>query len=208
VGLLGELSGSPAAETISVDGVRRVESHSVSDAEKRLEGLTVEIDSTETSVEVRTEQPADTEGRDYLVNYTVSLPEVFDVAIVTANGTVTVRSLKNGVVVSCANAEVVGTDIEGTTLMTVANGSIDTEVTLPPGGGVTLGVANGDIHLKIPQSTSAEFAATVANGSVQIRNLTLSNMVTTPTKVTGTLGDGAGSITLDVANGDIIAEGI
>jgi hypothetical protein len=203
-----ELTGSPGAESIVISGVRRVESHSQSDARKRLAGLTVEIDSTDTSVEVRTEQPADTEGRNYLVNYTVTLTDDFDVTIVTANGNVTVRSLKNGVTVSCANAAIVGSAIEGDTEMTVANGSIDTTVMLPPGGRITLGAANGSIHLKIPTDTSAEFAANIANGRIGIKNLTLSNITTTPTRVTGTLGDGNGSIELDTANGDIIAEGI
>ncbi|MEJ2721016.1 MAG: hypothetical protein P8181_07715 [bacterium] len=202
-----ELTGSPDSNAIVVSGVRRVESHSVADATARLEGLTVEIDSTDTAVNVRTEQPVDTEGRNYIVNYSITLPDNFQITIGNANGNITVRTVTNGVVVSCANGTVVGEGIEGNTIMNVANGSIDTAVTLPAGAGVALDVANGYIHLEIPRETSAQFTATVANGQIGVDNLTLSNMVTTPTKVTGTLGDGDGSIVLGVANGDITVEG-
>lgn len=203
-----ELTGSPDAEQVIVSGVRRVESHTPSDAKKRLADLTVEIDSTDTSLSVRTEQPVDTEGRNYTVAYDITLADDFDVVISTANGNVTVQSLKNGVVVSCANSAIVGHAIEGNTTMTAANGSINTTVTLPPGGEIRLSLANGDIHLRIPQDTSAEFVATVANGRVGLKNLTLSHMTVTPTRLTGTLGDGNGSIVLDAANGEILAEGI
>ncbi|UCH83254.1 MAG: DUF4097 family beta strand repeat protein [Candidatus Latescibacterota bacterium] len=203
-----EVAGGPNVESVGILGVKRVKSHSMLDAENRLDELTVEIDSTDTAVSARTEQPAQTDGREYIVNYSVTLPEDFKVTITTANGDTKVRSIKNDVVVSVANGVILGDALAGNTSMTLANGSITASVVVPPGGGVSLGIANGDIYLRIPENTSAEFVAVTTNGKVEVRNLTLTNMEATATSISGTLGDGNGLISLEVANGDIIAEGI
>ncbi|UCG52933.1 MAG: DUF4097 family beta strand repeat protein [Candidatus Latescibacterota bacterium] len=202
-----EITGASGGTSISVSGIRRVESDSFEDANAHLPLLEVGIDSTSAGVVVRTVQPAVSAGRDYIVNYTISLPEDFAVMVAGANGDVTTRSLKNGVTVQFANSKILGLGIEGNTVMAVANGQIDATVTLGFGESIALGVANGEISLKIPEDTSAEFSATAANGDITLKNLTLSNRVQTPTSVTGTLGNGDGTITLDVGNGNIGVDG-
>jgi hypothetical protein len=201
------ITGSPTANTIRVTGTRRVESHSLADAEAHLAQLQVAIDSTGTGVVVETIQPAAADGRDYTVDYEIALPEVFALTVQNANGDVAVNSMQNGVVVLCANGRVLVSGIEADTDIAVGNGAIDASVVLPPGGRIILDVANGAIDLEIPTDTSAEFSAEVANGSIALVGLVLSDEVRTPTSLQGTLGGGDGTITLAVANGTIVVEG-
>jgi hypothetical protein len=201
------VTGNPSASEITVSGVRRVESDSYEDAEAHLAELTVVIDSTDTEVLVRTVQPDDTGNRDYIVDYTITLPEDLVVEITNVNGEVTVQSLTGSVGVLCANGRIIGGVMEGDVDMRIGNGPIDTSVALPSGGRVELYASNGSIDLKIPQDTSAELTAKVANGGITVTDLTFSNKSETPKSFQGTLGDGDGVILLGVANGSIVIEG-
>jgi hypothetical protein len=202
-----EITGDPAATSVSVTGMRRVESDSQEDADAHLPDLTVDVDSTDTSVIVRTEQPSVSSGRGYIVDYTISLPVTFTVNAVNANGEISVNTLTSDVVIHNANGRIRATAIEGNATMGLANGEIIASVTIPDGGTIEANVANGEIILGIPQTTSAEFSAMVATGSITTTNLTLSNITQTPTSLTGTLGDGDGSISLGVGNGTITVDG-
>jgi DUF4097 and DUF4098 domain-containing protein YvlB len=84
------------------------------------------------------------------------------------------------------------------------NGDIDGKVTLPLDGTIHMGITNGSIDLDIPQNTSAEFTAGVTNGSISVSNLELRNRVETSKSLTGTLGDGRGTISLNTTNGNIM----
>ncbi len=86
------------------------------------------------------------------------------------------------------------------------NGTIDGEVTLPSDGEIKFDTFNGAINLSIPVSTSAHFFASVVNGSINITNLDL-DVLQSPNPLEGTLGAGAGMITLEVDNGDINVSG-
>jgi hypothetical protein len=69
-----QITGVPGETAVKVDGKRRVESDSVEDAESHLERLTVDGTYSEEDIRIRTIQPADAEGRNSIVDYTVSLP--------------------------------------------------------------------------------------------------------------------------------------
>jgi DUF4097 and DUF4098 domain-containing protein YvlB len=202
-----EVTGTPGATSISVAGVRRVEADTLEDATAHLAELDVVVDSSETEVVVRTVQPKLSAGRNYIVNYTISLPQDFAVNVVNVNGDVTVRSVDGDVVVSCVNGQIHADAIAGNAILALVNGQITASVTLPLGGQIDMGLVNGNIDLQIPQTTSAQFAARVGIGSITLTNLSLSNETVTPGSRTGTLGGGDGTISLDVGIGTIAVRG-
>lgn len=200
-----EIEGVNGASEISIRGTRRVQARTQAEADVGLGELAVEIDSSGTDVQVRTEQPTD--GRTYIVDYQVTLPSDFVVHAVNGNGDVTLAALESEVFTQCANGSVTFDVVGGFTRIEVGNGAIVGALTLPAGGTAHLQLGNGSIVLQIPQSTSADFAASVGNGTITINNLTLTDVTQTPTSLTGTLGGGDGFIELGIGNGPITVNG-
>jgi DUF4097 and DUF4098 domain-containing protein YvlB len=98
-------------------------------------------------------------------------------------------------------------EIFGSATVSLVNGQIQAEVTLPEGGAIVLSTVNGTIGLAIPQNTSAEFSASVVNGVISLSDLVLQNLVSTPNSLTGRLGAGQGAIGLSTVNGTISVSG-
>lgn len=203
------VTGTPGAASISITGVRRVEANTLEDATAHLAELDVEVDSSSpTEVVVRTVQPERELGRNYIVNYTIVLPEGLDVDVDTFSGDITVRSIKADVRISSWNGRIQAEAIAGNADLSLWNGHITASVTLPPGGQIDMTVWNGNIDLTTPQTTSALFDARVGmTGRITLTNLWLSNETVTPGWRSGTLGGGDGRISLGVTNGTIHAHG-
>jgi len=204
------ITGASSATTISVFAVTRVESDTQADADARLPQIEVNVDSTvnnNTVVNVETIQPTNTEGRNYIVNYTITLPRDFNIVVNSANGDVPLKNINGIVSVNLANGSVLLDGIVGNTAINAANGSIEGRVTLPVSGAIDMNLANGKINLEIPQSTSAQFHAEVGSGGVTVVGLFLQDAVIERYRVTGTLGNGDGTIDLNIANGEIYVEG-
>ncbi|MDH5306026.1 MAG: DUF4097 family beta strand repeat-containing protein, partial [Myxococcales bacterium] len=202
------VTGAPGvALPVSVTGVRRVEADTLEDATAQLAALQVDVTSSATEVLVETVQPQFAAGRNYIVNYTIVVPEHLDVSVMTLNGDVTVRLLNGDCMIMNTNGRIQADTIVGNAILSSVNGDITASVTLPSAGQIDIGLANGTIDLGIPQATSAQFSATVGIGSITLTNLTLSNDTATPGSRSGTLGGGDGTIELDVGNGTIAVRG-
>jgi hypothetical protein len=203
------VTGVSREDSVFITGVREVGSQeSLEDAERRLEGLQVSFGPQGDAIVVATQQPADTEGRNYKVNYEVTLPKSFRTELLTANGDIRVDSMENDVDVDIVNGTVTLQAIVGSVFAGAANGTILCEAVLPLNGTFDLGVANGEIGLTIPTTTSAQLVATVGNGTIGIFNLYLEDAIHTSTRVSGRLGSGQGSITLGAGNGTVTATGV
>jgi hypothetical protein len=203
------ITGVSGATAISIFAVKRVEAPTQADADARISGIDVNVDSTSTpdALTVETDQPNNTAGRNYLVYYAITVPDDFNLVVNAANGEVTLKDINSPVTVNQANGTVLLDDIVGTTQVGMANGTVDGRVTMPTGGTIDFNLANGEIALEIPQSTSAQFSAEVEIGSVTVVGLNLQNAQVERNRVTGTLGAGEGMIDLDIANGEIFVEG-
>ena len=214
IGVNGTVTVSGAsggASSIAITGVRRVEADTLEDATARLAALRVDVSSSATEVLVKTDQPQFAAGRNYIVNYTIVLPEHLDVSVTTINGDVTVRSLNADCMISNVNGGIQADAIVGNALLSLANGNITASVTLPSGGQIDIGVANGTIDLSIPQATSAQFSAMVATGSITLTDLPLTvppGSPCTPQACSGTLHSGDGTIDLHAGSGAIAVRGV
>ncbi len=202
-----KISGRADAASVTVSGERQVGSHSQSDAERHLDNLQVEVEDRGDEIVIRTIQPKNNQGRNYVVDYTITLPVDLEVAAGLVNGNLTVETIDNVVSVHTVNGNVDLREITGSASVELINGNIDSEVFLPLEGTIVLATTNGNIALGIPLSTSAALTARVTNGAINLSNLNLQNPDLTNLSLTGTLGDGDGSIELRTVNGNIGVNG-
>lgn len=201
------LTGLPGVDVVTVDGVRRVEAESVAEAEQGLAELEVLVEVTDEMVVVRTLQPEETSGRNFVVDYEITLPPALEVEVTNGNGNIAVSSIDNSVAIENGNGEIDLLDIDGSTGVLLGNGNVEARVTLPPGGEIGITVGNGNTDLLIPVSTSGVFSAVVGNGVIDIDNLMLSDLEATSKSVEGVLGGGDGAISLRLGNGNIFVSG-
>jgi DUF4097 and DUF4098 domain-containing protein YvlB len=201
------ITGNSEASTVIVAGEREVGSESAQDAEDHLQYLEVSVSDLGSEILAKTTQPDDTQGRSYIVNYNITLPENMVVVANNVNGTMTVNSMESSVTAGITNGQVELNNINGSTSVNLINGQIGAEVTLPLDGTITMSVTNGNINLRIPQDTSADFSANVVNGIINTTNLDIQDVSSSDNSVSGTLSDGRGTITLSTVNGNINVTG-
>ena len=220
-----EVIGVSQSDSIVIQGEKKIESESLSDAQGHLEDIIISLETNSDCLLIKTIQPSQSNGRNYLVYYTVRVPDSIsietqlingetDVANIKnlvksyhTNGEITLRSIRGEVITGITNGVVSMNDIQGSTTATTVNGSIQAQLTLPDSGRCNLSTVNGSIGLSIPQSTSASFRSATVNGVVLVTNLSLTNSSFSQALVTGILGNGRGMIHLEAVNGDIAASG-
>ena len=196
------------ASSVLITGTKIVGSDSTQDAEDHLPMLEVHVQSLANDISIETIQPQDTEGRQYVVDYAITLPNDSEIQISNSNGIVTLDAIDNDVTVNNTNGDVTLTDIAGSAEVSLVNGSIESEVTLPLNGTIDLRTVNGNINLSIPADTSAGFSADVTLGTISDSNLVFQSEVRTSTSLSGTLGNGQGTISLETGStGDINISG-
>ena len=201
------ITGEAGSDSVLVTGEKRVGSESTQDAEAHLPLLQVTVHEIGNEVYVKTTQPDQTHGRSYVVDYTIVLPEGFEVVVNHVTGTVSIESVKNSVSVNNVTGQVLLDEVYGSAVVSVITGGIGAEVTLPQDGTISLSVITGNIELDIPENTSAEFSASVITGSISMSGLVLQNQVSTPGSLSGTLGGGEGTISLNVITGSVNVQG-
>lgn len=223
-----EITGDPAATAVTIEGERRVGSNSESDAAAHLPELQVEVADLGNEVLIKTIQPKRSNGRNYEVDYRITIPEDLEVFAVQVVGPVFVNSIDSQVLVTNTTGDVELLEIFGSTRVNVFNGQIISEVTLPMDGTIELATLNGSvdsevtlladgtidvtvlhgsINLDLPQNTSATLEAAVIDGSIRLNNLVVHDQVQTARTLTGTLGDGSGDIRLETDVGNITVTG-
>jgi hypothetical protein len=208
-GINGEIvvTGSAGSDSIVVKGIKRVESFSTDDALEHLDSLTVEVKNEAGVVSAVTDQPDRSDGRDYEVDYEIIIPADLAVNVQQVNGTIYIDSVARPISVQTVNGTVELSDIVASVSGSVVNGTIEGDVTLPPGAVVSLSAVNGEVDLEIPSGTSAMYSASVVNGTISVTNLTMTDIVSSPTSLTGKLGEGDGTIGLSVVNGTVRTRG-
>ena len=198
------VTGQEDANRVMVTAHLYVSSDSQEDAELHLEDLDILVTDGTNEILIRTVQPENINGRKYLVEYDIIVPNSFEVVASQVNGTIAILDIQNSVEVSNKNGDVFLSGIVGGILAGIENGNIEGTVVQPLNETIDLSVNNGGIELSIPTSTSAEFSATVDwIGEINVSNLVITDSLSTSKSLTGTLGIGEGSITLSTVNGNI-----
>lgn len=184
-----DVEGRGDLSALAVEGERRVGSESRDDAERHLADLDVRFADRGDEVHVWTEQPDEPRGREYVVDYAVTMPEALGMLLSHVNGNVGV------------------TDVYGRLRVDLVNGNVQIVSTEVPAGDIDVSLVNGNLTLALPTTTSARLSAELVNGTITTSNLALQDLVSTPRSLTGRLGGGALSIRLHVVNGTITVTG-
>ncbi len=202
------VTGVSGANSVLITGKKRVESHSTADAQRRLQELRISVEALNSKIEVKTIQPDDTQGRNYIVDYTVTLPPHLKIAVGNISGNVTINTIQSEVSVNNVSGNVNLNEIVGSTFTETVSGNVEGRITLPLDGTIRMSAVSGNILLSIPQNTSAQLSASVVSGSISVSSLVLQNLVSTPTSLSGRLADGRGTISLSTVSGNISVRGV
>jgi hypothetical protein len=199
------VTGQADAKRVIVTAQLYVSSDSPEDAELHLEDLDILVTVSTNEFLIQTVQPEENfNGRQYFVEYDIIVPNSFEVVTTQTNGTTAIFDIQNNVEISNENGDVLLLGVVGGVTADVENGRIEGTVVLPVNETIDLSVVNGGLELSIPTSTSAEFSATVNGiGEIIVSYLDIMDSLSTGKSLTGTLGNGEGSIALSTVNGNI-----
>ncbi len=159
-------------------------SESTSDVQSHLTDINVISSLSGSGVKIKVNNPKD-DGRSYIINLEIVLPDNFNYNLTLGNGNINVNSPAKNLT------------------LTLGNGTVKAAVDLKDNCNVSITVGNGSIFLRIPGTANAEVKAKVANGIVKTNGLSFNESHSSGKNLTGTLGTGAGSIDLTLGNGTI-----
>ncbi len=183
------ITGYESASDLILDITKIVKSNeSVSDAEAHMSDISVSVEEYTHEIYVFVDHPLGSEFN-YTVNFTITLPLIFDFDILVGNGNVTIESTSENISVD------------------VNNGNTSADVILLDPCSVDFVTGNGNISLYMPQSTNAYLNASVGNGYVSSIELTIQNQVCSNNQLYGDIGSGTGNIRLSSGNGNILIVG-
>ena len=200
--------GSSDATMLKVEAVKRVESRSDSDAEAQLQLLDIVITKLSDEVLIRTVQPENSAGRNYIVDYTVTMPASLQLGVSNITGLISVTSIHQSVAINNITGEILFQDIVGDLDIQAITGMIDGDVHLPVDGSIDISLVTGNVDVVIPTGTSAQVTASVVTGNINLSNLQLQDAASTPTSLAGKLADGNGRIAIRTVTGNIRLSGI
>lgn len=182
------ITGTNETSDISLDITKIVKSRiSVSDAESHMSDIFISIEEETDDIEVFVDHPLNNDI-DYTVNFSITLPLIFDFEIVLGNGNIALESTSRFVTVN------------------LGNGNTSADLILLDTCMVEVLTGNGNIELSIPSTTNAYLDASVGNGTVTNTGLNIQNQVSSGKQITGDIGNGAGTIVLVAGNGNIRIE--
>ena len=149
------INGVAETDSMRITGQRSVGSESMEDAEENLQNLLVNVQDLTSEFFIGTVQPLETGGRNFVVDYNITLPENFKLFVLQINGVIDIESIDNAITVSTVNGEIELDHIVGNVSAQIINGNIIGNIKLPLNESIDLRTTNGAISLSIPQTTSA-----------------------------------------------------
>jgi hypothetical protein len=179
------ITSSDTASNLHYSILKKVESNqSESDAQSHLSDINITVEENVSNIKFDVDHPS-SDNRNYLIDFDISLPDHLYNEIALGNGNIMLESITR------------------LALINLGNGNATTDLTLEDTCGVSIAVGNGNIDFIIPDSTNAILAASVGNGTITNNGLNFTNEQSSNNQFIGTLGNGAGSIVLNIGNGNI-----
>ena len=179
------ISTSDTAKNINCVIAKKVKSKiSENDAQAHLSLININTTKTNSGTKIKVDHPKN-DDRNYEIKFGILMPDKFNYNLNLGNGNVTINSSTCNLVIN------------------IGNGNADANIVLMDTCNVSMSIGNGSIDFKIPGETNAAVNAVVGNGSISNNGLNFQNQNSNSKKFTGTLGNGAGSIVLNIGNGSI-----
>lgn len=181
--------GSDTAHNIYLEITRRVKSfRSPLNASDHINDITIDYTSEADYLEVIVSHPMNNE-LDYEVDFTIIGPIIFDYSTSLGNGNIEMDVISRNIGV------------------TLGNGNAILDVILLNNCLVTLEAGNGNVDMIIPDITNAQVLATVGNGNITATGLEFENLISSNNSLQGKLGNGSGTISLFLGNGNLALKG-
>lgn len=199
--------GEPGRRHLTIHAVRRVRAEEPEAANDLLDHVNVFVWETPWETVVQTVQPDLASEVQFGIDYLISVPSSVEVTVVVSDGVVRVSGIEANVWVESQSGDVVLRDLEGSVWVDLAEGSIDTDMVLPPGHVLVHRVGKGGARVRVQKDVSAEFLAKIATGTIDIDGLSLLQRTPTESTIEGVLGTGDGVIHLDVGEGWVEVKG-
>ena len=165
--------------------LKKVESNqSESDAQSHLSDINITIEENTSNIKFDVSHPT-SQDRDYIIEFDIVLPDHIYNEIALGNGNINLESKTR------------------LALINLGNGNAITDLTLEDTCAVSIAVGNGNIDFTVPDSINAILTASAGNGTITNNGLNFTNLQSSNNQFSGTLGNGAGSIALNIGNGNI-----
>jgi len=180
------------------------------DLDKPLENMRVEVDSSASVIQIKSEFDKDKEwfhwdfkGRE--INYRITVPPNIKVSVDNVNGEIELNGVNSEVEASTVNGTISFDNLCGIKDLSTVNGKISG--TIDSVRNIKLETVNGSIDLGIAKTFSGSIKATVVNGRVSYENLTLSDPVDEKKSLRGYIGNRDNELSIDAVNGKITLKG-
>ena len=138
-------------------------------AEELLETTTIEIEETDSGIEIRTQRPDNKwnlfKDWNISVNYTITVPQNVRLDLETVNGSISIPSTTGNVKSETVNGSIKINGTRGAIDVETVNGKINlTEII----GGIKAETVNGSIEIAIAEQIQDNIRAEAVNGGLQI----------------------------------------
>ncbi len=155
------------SDQVFVRAEKKVKAGSEKDAEELLETTTIEIEETDSGIEIRTKRPDNkwVPFWNISVNYTITVPQSIRLNLETTNGSISVPPTTGDVKSKTTNGSIKMKGTRGSVNVQTVNGKINlTEII----GGVHAKTVNGSIEIAIVEQIQDAIRAESMNGGVKL----------------------------------------
>jgi DUF4097 and DUF4098 domain-containing protein YvlB len=194
--------------TITLDVTKRCFGEDSVDAEEHITNIEITTQITSGELAVEADMPTDQE-RSYSASLDFRMPDSLYMYLLTINGSITVRNMRNGASIYTTNGALSVQNFEGSINGETLNGNIVCDMNaLTSSEGIDLLSENGDITTDVPSTVTATFDLSNNNGNITISGFT--NVVYTtnqPNHKAGTINGGGATIDIYTNNGNIDLNG-
>ncbi|PTY06177.1 hypothetical protein DB347_12050 [Opitutaceae bacterium EW11] len=204
---LSNVNGSITVETwdkneILIEGEKRAKT------EDELKRVELKIDLTQKRADIDVHLPKRTGFGSTIradVVFRIKIPATASIdEIHSVNASVVIEGVHGGVRAENVNGRIRAHNISGNVRLKTVNGSVDASlVKLDGKDEVAVKTVNGGIKLAVPSGASAKLEASVVNGHVDCEIPIKVQGHLSHRRISGTIGDGAGSIDASTVNGSV-----
>jgi len=141
------------------------------------------------------------------IHYDVKVPRRTDLRLSSVNGGIDVEDVRGRFEVRTTNGSIVLRGMEGDGELRTVNGGIKCQILeFPEGGRLDVKTTNGGVRLRLPEGVGASLEAKTVNGGIDL-DIPLSESIRVKRRsISGTLGEGGGTIVVKTTNGGISIE--
>lgn len=158
-----------ARDQVFVRAVKKTKASDEEGAEELLETTTIEIDETDSGIEIRTQRPDNKwnlfKDWNISVNYTITVPQSIRLDLETVNGSISIPPTTGNVKSETVNGSIKINGTRGAIDVETVNGKINlTEII----GGVKAETVNGSIEIAIAEQIQDGIRAETVNGGLKL----------------------------------------